>query len=258
MKSELNENISLEQAQLHKQMTQALFEKREQSGVHLALDQEYRFFNAIKDGDKNEVLKLMEPLTSEHLGKLSDNPVNNIRYHLVITIAMTTRFCIEAGLHSERAYTLSDLYIQRADKCKSTDELFKLHKEVVLEFTKAMRELKKETISSLPILKVYQYVEKHLHDKISLDTMSEEIGVSKNYLCNLFKKETGQTIGDYISTQKVNTAKDLLAYTEFSSQDISNYLGYSSMSHFIKVFKNITGMTPLAYRKEKYSKHFDS
>ncbi|MBQ8984105.1 MAG: helix-turn-helix domain-containing protein [Lachnospiraceae bacterium] len=247
---------SLPPNQLNQDITQALFEQREIRMSHLALDREYLFFHAIKNGDSKEVLRLMEPLTNDQLGTLSDNPVNNLRYHLIITIALTTRFCIEAGLDSERAYTLSDIYIRRADHIRTTNEITKLHREVILEFTKIMRQIKKEQVTSLPVLKVYQYVEAHLHEKINLDAMSEELHITKNYLCGLFKKETGRTIGGYITEQKINTAKELLAYTDYTLQEISSYLAYSSMSHFIKVFHSSTGLTPSGYRQANYSKHF--
>lgn len=242
---------------LNREMTKTLFEQREAAMSHLTLDREYLFFNAIKNGDRKTVFALMEPLTNEHLGKLSDNPVRNIRYHLIITIALTTRFCIEAGLMPERAYALSDIYIRRADKCTKEEELTALHREVILEFTKAMQKITRETVMSLPILKIYDYIETHLHEKISLEELAEEAALSKSYLCDLFKRETGTTIGKYISARRISTAKDLLVYTEYTVLDISNYLAFSSMSHFISVFKAATGMTPKEYREQNYRKHFN-
>lgn len=242
---------------LNQEMTKTLFEQREEAMSHLALDREYLFFNAIKNGDKQAVFELMEPLTNEQLGKLSDNPIRNIRYHLVITIALTTRFCIEAGLMPERAYTLSDIYIRRADRCTKEEELTELHQKVILEFTKAMKQMKRETTMSLPVLKIYDYVENHLHEKINLCDLANEISISKSYICDLFKKETGITIGKYITSRKISTAKELLVYTEYSALDISNYLAFSSMSHFISVFKSVTGMTPKEYREQNYRKHFN-
>lgn len=245
------------QEKINEEITRTLLLQREEAMVHLPLDREYAFFRAVGNGNRRAVLRLMKPLTNEQLGRLSDDPVRNLRYHLIITIALTTRFCIEAGLVPARAFTLSDIYIRRADKCVRAEELNELHREVILEFTKEMAKQKKEKVTALPVVKVYDYVEAHLHEKISLDEMAEELSVSKSYLCGLFKRETGVTIGTYIAARKVSTAKDLLAYTEYSIQDISNYLAFSSVSHFGSVFRKAEGMSPGVYRERNYRKHFE-
>lgn len=241
---------------LRREMTETLFLQREAAVSHLPLDREYSFFNAVKNGSREEVLQKMEPLTSASLGVLSENPVRNMRYHLIITVALITRFCIEAGLLPEHAYTLSDVYIRRADKCEKTSELKELHREAVLEFTRAMAKQKKEAVMSLPVLKTYDYIEAHLHEKMSLDEIAAAANVSKTYLCSLFKRETKETIGSYITSRKISAARELLAYTDYSILDISNYLAFSTVSHFISVFKAVTGSRPGEYRKQNYRKHF--
>lgn len=241
---------------LNEEMTRTLLLQREEAMVHLPLEREYAFFSAVRNGNRRAVLRLMKPLVNEQLGKLSDDPVRNIRYHLIITVALTTRFCIEAGLVPERAFTLSDIYIRRADKCIKEAELDALHREVLLAFTGEMAKLKKQKVTALPVLKVYDYVETHLHERIRLDGMARELGMSKTYLCGLFKRETGTTIGAYIESRRISTAKDLLAYTEYSILDISNYLAFSSISHFGSVFRKTEGMSPRAYRVRNYRKHF--
>lgn len=241
---------------IKKEMIYTRLFQREEEMHYLPLDQEYAFFSAVRDGNRQEALRLMQPLTSGRLGRLSDDDVRNIRYHLIITIALTTRFCIEAGLTPARAYLLSDIYIRRADKCTKTAELEALHREVILEFTKEMEKQKKMPVMALPALRAFDYVEEHLHERIRLAQMADALGVSKTYLCALFKRETGKTIGGHITERRVDAAKDLLAYTEYSILEISNYLAFSSASHFGSVFRNETGMSPSEYRKTHYRKHF--
>lgn len=250
------QKIESDEQELNREMTKILFLQREETLSHLPLNREYAFFNAIKKGKHDEVLRLMEPLTSESLGVLSEDPVRNIRYHLIITIALTTRFCIEAGLLEEYACTLSDVYIRRADKCTKTEELQKLHREVILTFTGAMAKQKKEQVVSLPVLKTYDYIETHLHERLRLEDVAAAAGVSRTYLCGLFKRETGMTVGSYIVSCKISAARDLLVYTDYSVQDISNYLAFSSASHFISVFRSAEGIGPGEYRKRNYRKHF--
>ncbi len=69
----------------------------------------------------------------------------------------------------------------------------------------------------------------------------------------LFKKETGQTLNDFIHQVKTEKAKALLADRSKSILQISDYLGYSSPSHFSRVFHAYCGVTPAGYRKRDRS-----
>ena len=228
-----------------------LFLQQEYANYHLPYDKEMVFYNAVRNGDFAEVKKHMNPLTSTGLGKLSNNPLRNIRYHLIITIAMITRFCIEGGMQAETAYTLSDIYIQQLDKCTEIEEISTLHQEVVFDFTERMSKLRKNVGLSRVVIKTSEYVYNHLNEKISLDNICSEFKVNKSYLCELFKKETGITIFQYAMKLK------MLVYTDYSPADISNYFAIDSHSHFINIFKNHTGITPNEYRKLHYQKYFE-
>ncbi len=237
-------------------LTHAQFIHREYNISHLAFEKEFAFYNAVKDGNLHEVRRLMLPLRNEQLGRLSDNNLRNLKYHLIITIALITRFCIEGGMLPENAYTLSDIYIRKLDTCQKETEIDQLHELVITDYTKKMRQLKKETILSKPVIQVMDYVYEHLHEKIKLEDISQTVNLNKTYLCGLFKKETGMTIRNYIMKRRLEAAQNMLAYSDYSCVDIGNYLSFSSHSHFIDVFKKETGMTPKQYRDSCFRVHF--
>ena len=64
----------------------------------------------------------------------------------------------------------------------------------------------------------------------------------------MFKNETGDSVSAYIRKQKIETAKRLLKYSDYSLIDIANRLSFSSQSHFIQQFRELVGMTPKKYR----------
>jgi AraC-like DNA-binding protein len=86
--------------------------------------------------------------------------------------------------------------------------------------------------------------------------LAEELHVSTEYLSTLFKKTEQITISEYILREKVKLARNLLIYSEYTIENIGLYLGFSSQSHFGKVFKKYTGMTPNIYRKRNAKKDF--
>lgn len=95
-----------------------------------------------------------------------------------------------------------------------------------------------------------KYIDQHFHTPITLDTLEKYIGVSKFHLSKEFKKYTGSTIGEYIITNRLSYAKELLKYSDLSINEITFKSGMNNVSHFINLFKNHEGTTPLAYRKE--------
>lgn len=236
---------------INNQLTKVLFNQRENELIHSSYEKELTFYSAVKSGDVEKVINSMSPLTSQGLGQLSNNPIRNLQYHLVVSIALITRFCIEGGLDQEVAYTLSDLYIQKVDKCTSEQEISDLHKTMIIEYTKRMSELSKNSVKSKQINLCLDYISKHYHDPLTLQEIADYIGLNGTYLSSLFKKEMGITMTQYIQEKKIEAIMNMLKFSDYSYTDISNYFSFSSHSHFIYSFRKRTGMTPKQYR-DKY------
>lgn len=235
-----------------KELAYKAFLNREYEFRHSPYEQEFEFYDCVKSGDVGTVAKLMTPLGSSGSGVLSEDPLRNLKYHFVVTIALITRFCVEGGMEMETAYTLSDLYIMKADKCGSEQELRELHREAVLEFTRLMNKLSYGNVYSKPVIMTMDYIYDNLHSKISETDIADYVSLSPSYISRLFKKEVGVTISAYISIKRVETAQNMLKYSDFSPSDIGNYLAFTSHSHFISVFRKYTGMTPNEFRKRYY------
>lgn len=238
---------------IENELSSTLFHQREHDDLHSLYETELTFYTAVQSGDWDKVSKVMSPLTSKGLGQLSKNSVRNLQYHLVISIALITRFCIEGGLDQEAAYSLSDLFIQKTDQCIREQEITELHKAMVFEYTKRMGKLSSKTVTSKPLVLCLEYIYKHLHDPLNLQEISEYVGLNATYLSTLFKKEMGISMVQYIQQRKVEAAMNMLKYSNYPYADISNYFAFSSHSHFISVFKKYTGMTPKKFRDEFYS-----
>ncbi len=246
-----------EELSASRELSENIVHNRELGITHLAYDRELAFYDAVKGGDEDTVRAIMLPLKNENLGLLSENPVRNMKYHLTVTIALITRFCIEAGMPAERAYTLSDIYIRQMDVLESEDKITELHEQLVFDYTRRMQKLSTNSVYSKPIILAMNYIERNLHTKISLDGLAEYLGLNKTYLCRLFKSEMGCTVGSFIKKQKIRSAENMLIHSEISPSAIGEYLSFSSQSHFIKVFREETGYTPLEYRNKFFGRHFD-
>lgn len=224
---------------------------RENMLVHAPYEPEMDFYSLVASGRKKEVMKYLgeDFLSKEGLGILSDDKLRNAKYHFVITTASIARACINAGLSMEESYSLSDFYIQKADKLSSLSAITKLHDEMVLSYTDKMYRTKKDKAFSRPIAKCINYIYSNLHTKITLEALAEHVGLSTGYLSKLFKKETGCSLSSYIQLQKIETAKNMLLYSEYSSSEIAMILAFPSQSYFTEVFRKTVGVPPAKFRK---------
>lgn len=243
---------------MEKQLREKLFSDREQQISHAPYGEEFAFYELVQKGDVGslrEALAATPIYREEGLGKLSQNPVRNILFHVIISVAMISRYCIEGGMNTETAYSLSDLYIQRADLCRTKEELGDLHREMTLDFASRMRRLKKENIYSKHVVVCMEYIYEHLHEKISVKTLAGVTGLHENYLSRLFRQETGTTVQKYIQDKKLEQAEYLLKHTDADIAKIASDLSFSSQSYFIQVFKRKNGKTPKEYRNFYFRKN---
>ena len=153
----------------------------------------------------------------------------------------------------ERAYNISDLYILKMDTLQNVEEVKALHADMFSFYTKEMATLDKRNVYSKPIVLCMDYIYGHLHEKILAAALAEHVGLNRSYLATLFKKETGQTISNYILSKRMEAACNMLRYSEYTYAEIAATLAYSSQSHFIRVFQAQTGHTPKEYRNRYFS-----
>lgn len=239
-----------------RELNYRMYVQRMNGFSRMPIHNEFEHYMAVRTGDLETVRREFESARADfpnNKGQLSDDPVTNIRYHLIVSVAVIARICAEDGMSQDEAYTLSDIYIRRADKCISYEKMLDLFLEMQLDYAEHMRELRKNNVTSIHIRKCIDYIYEHLHEDLSVSKLAEISGLDRTYLSKLFSKETGITIKQFITQAKVNTAENLLKYSEHSYSEIAFALGFSSQSAFTSVFKKVTGLTPKKFRERYYS-----
>ena len=96
-----------------------------------------------------------------------------------------------------------------------------------------------------------RFISDHYMKNIRLEDIVKEIYVSPCYLSNLFKKETGVNLIDYLNIYRVNIAKQRLAESNLRVYEIATQVGFQDERYFTRVFKKHTGMSPKQYRDTK-------
>ena len=106
---------------------------------------------------------------------------------------------------------------------------------------------------SVPCIKnkisdVIAYINRNLHQKLTLGKISYNTQISKYYLCHSFGAATGMTVFEYVQFARLAKAKQLLAQTDDSILDIGLAVGFDSPAYFAKVFRESENMTPVQFR----------
>lgn len=96
---------------------------------------------------------------------------------------------------------------------------------------------------------VVRLIQERLHLPLRVSELAMEIGFTENYLSILFKKETGETITDYMTRIRMKKARELLKNPENKIYEVSEQVGYSDPNHFSRSFKQLEGMYPTEFRK---------
>ncbi|MDE7247409.1 MAG: helix-turn-helix transcriptional regulator [Lachnospiraceae bacterium] len=208
-------------------------------------------FNAILNGDI-EKLKILISSGSVTLSAgmriLSKNHIKNMKYHFMIMATCLAESGLDGGLGHDEAYMIADIYSQKADRAAGCDDLQMLLEDMCLDYTKRIREIKKDDVISIHIRKCIEHIYEDLSADLSTKALADLTNLNASYLSKLFKQETGRTIKAYVTAAKMDTAQNLLKYSDLSCSEIATSLGYCSQSAFTYAFRQFTGTTPKKYR----------
>ncbi len=156
----------------------------------------------------------------------------------------------EAGLPKLRERLGSDRYLDTLEadfspeQCQKAAELIDGYLRFLLEkFPDASSDEK-------PLIKnIKRYVDENLAFGTSIQHVAAAFHYNPRYLCRLFQKETGVSLGQYLTTERLHRAKALLRETPHTVMEIATETGFNNVTYFNKLFKAAFGTTPTAYRK---------
>ena len=107
--------------------------------------------------------------------------------------------------------------------------------------------------SSKIITACMRYLHNHYQEKLTLQQIADALHLHPSYLCTLFREHTGQSIFTYLTHIRVGRVASLMQTTSLSVSEVAELCGFRSESLLYKNFKDITGTTPMAYRKQQHS-----
>ena len=219
-----------------------------QYDVYSSYDVEQQLMDVVEHGNLAALSAFAANAPAIRAGILSTNQLRQLQNIFVVSTTLACRAAIRGGLDQKTAFYLSDVYIQKADLLKDARSLTNLQFQMVTDYTGRVDALRVGEIHTDLSLRVANYVMGHLSEMITIDALCKALYISRSKLTARFKEETGKTIAEFITAVKMKEANRLLCHTDRPLAAIADYLGYSSQSHFSRVFKSYYQLTPHEYK----------
>ena len=236
-------------SRVEERRTKRVYEDGSSGMPHNVLALENALMDLVRKGDVAALKSWLSEIPAVRGGTIAPDQLRQLKNTFIVSATLASRAAIRGGMREDDAFTLSDGYIQRVELLNDHSRIVNLQYNMILEFTEQVEKLRIGAHFSKLTADVANYVRRHLSEPISTERMAGELYMSRPYLSARFKKETGETLTDFILREKTEEAKRLLRWSDRSASAVAAYLGFSSHSHFIRVFRKYAGVTPNEWRE---------
>ncbi len=108
-------------------------------------------------------------------------------------------------------------------------------------------------ITDSPVHQVYRYITEHFSERITLQSLSRQFGISVSHLSHLFSRTFGRSPIDHLIRCRITYSTTYLRKTDMTLEEVARRTGYSSITHYIRQFKACIGKTPTEFRRQEQS-----
>lgn len=223
---------------------------------HLPYKIEDYFMSYIRNGDLDTFEQMLDRRLAYSTGTMSKSAIKQEEYTSVVSVSLMARAAIEGGVDPYYAYDMNDLYLQQISTAKTQTEYQKIATKASRDFIQAVKKSRALQSQSVHTEKCKQYIARHLNSRFTLDDLAEDIGLNRTYISGIFRQYEGMTLTEYTHRERIAAAKNMLRYSDYELSQIAEYFCFYSQSHFGKIFKKYTGITPQQYRKQAKNRSF--
>ncbi len=104
--------------------------------------------------------------------------------------------------------------------------------------------------SNKPCNLIIDFIQKHYQEDLTLKQISESLGYNPSYICQVTKKMMNLSIMRFLNIYRIHKSKDLIRYSDYSLKQIATMVGFKTVHHFTRLFKEVEGTSPAKWREE--------
>lgn len=217
------------------------------------MEKRYAFENelmeAVANGQSQKASMFTTTVTAGMFEKRLADPLRNLKNYCVIMNTILRKAAESGGVHPVHLNDVSSDFAAKIEKLSTIKEGQELMPEMFRSYCRLVRKHSVKNYSAT-VQKAIVYIHTDLSADLSLSTLAAAQNISAGYLSAIFKKETGKTVTQYITEERIKRATHLLTTTRLQIQTIALHCGIMDVQYFSKIFKKYTGKTPKKYREE--------
>ena len=213
------------------------------------LEKEDELLDAMASGD----IKAAKGLLNQLLGYIffySGFKFDVIRSRVLELIVLLSRAAVKGGADAELIFGLNYEYLKEVDTFTTIEDLAYWLSGIMNRFTDYVFNF--VGVKHVDIIyKATNYIKNNYMEKITLEDVANYVYLSPSYFSKVFKEDVKCNFNSYLNNIRIDQSKKFLLNENINLADISNMVGYEDQSYYSKVFKKVTGMSPLKFRQSR-------
>lgn len=211
-------------------------------------ESENLLMEAISRGKLHQVTAVASTVFNNGAQQRLNDSLRDRKNNLVILKTLLRKAAEYGGVHPLHIHRLSSHFSGQIENARTIKESLTLQEEMIRSFCLLVKE---HSLSqySFYVGQTITLIQYDLTADLSLKTTASQLNVNPSYLSNLFHKECGCTLTEFVNRQRIDRAVLLLSNSKKAVQDIAAECGIQDVNYFIKLFKRQTGLTPNQYRR---------
>lgn len=214
-------------------------------------ESENRILEAVSRGDEEAAVEAMHQHSRFTYGGRFEGSLYQQKNRMIVFNTLLRKAIEPSKVHPYYIDAISSKYARIIEEADEVPE--ELMWQMVRDYCAYVRRYSLKEYSPA-VQKVMNYVNLNVAEPLTLKSLAAMCFISPSYLSALFKQEAGTTLIDYINTQRVNRAAQLLEHSSHTIAAVAEEVGILDVNYFTKIFKKTLGVTPTRYRREHKEK----
>lgn len=208
---------------------------------------ENELITAVSHGNIHKAEQMVASFSALAFEKRVRDGLRNIKNYCIIMNTLFRKAAEKGGVHPIYLDRVSSDFAKKIEALISVDSARRFMLEILRTYCRLVKRHSVKNYSPLVRTAIIK-IESDLTCDLSLSAIAKLNNVSPNYFSSVFKRETGQTLTQYVIAKRVDHAKFLLKNTNLQIQTVAQHCGVLDFHYFCRIFKKDTGMTPTEYR----------
>ncbi|MCR4674022.1 MAG: AraC family transcriptional regulator, partial [Lachnospiraceae bacterium] len=216
--------------------------------IEYTYNMQFQFMEALSQGNLDLARNMLKKTAASHeIENRTDNELRDIRNMMIVLNTLCRLALQNAGVHPIQIDKLSREFSLRIESSSTLKLQRNLSEEMIVRYCELVNT--KFQTDNPKINRALNHIQTNFMHPITLSNTAELLHMSPNYLSKEFKKQTGQSFMDYLTTYLINSARRMLEKTDYPISDIAEMCGFIDNNYFSRAFKKHVGSTPREYRK---------